>query len=91
MPYMDEWTDPERNPTPHLWAGKISNDVFSAGEDLYVTIPGIDVGRSKYGPCRWNPQINDSASVTYPSEGDDALVTKDDDGEYWVIQWWQYG
>lgn len=91
MPYMDDFTNPERHIIPPCWAGEISNDVFSAGEDLFVRIPGIDSGRSKWGPCRWTPQIDDSGNVVYPSDGDAALIVKDDIGEYWILMWWQYG
>jgi hypothetical protein len=89
--YEDEVITPIDTPIIVAWAAVISNTVTAAGQDLFVKIPQIDNGRSAWGPCRWNPQVNDAGAATYPAAETSALVVKDSDGEYWVLQWWTYG
>lgn len=90
--YEDEFAEDNSAPAiPPCWAAEISNDAAQAGDDVLVRIPGIDNGKSQFGPCRWSPQVADDGAIVYPEEGNDALVVKDDIGEYWILKWWVYG
>jgi hypothetical protein len=89
--YSDEITEDAPIQTVPAWAGRVSNNVTAAGQDLFVRILDIDGGQKAWGPCRWSPQTDDAGNATYPSRDDDALVIKDSDGEYWVVKWWTYG
>lgn len=88
--YEDEFIDNGLPPIPGCWAAQIANDVDTSGDDLYVRIRAIDAGEKRWGPCRWAPQIDDDGDVIYPQEDNEALVVKDNEGEYWVLMWWQY-
>jgi hypothetical protein len=89
MPYLDDWDD-KKTPAPAAYEATISNDVSSSVDDLFVRLPTVDAGRSRWGPCRWAPRVTDGGSAQFPDEGDKALVVKSDDGEYWILQWWPY-
>jgi hypothetical protein len=70
---------------PPAYAAVIHKTVTAAGQDLYVTIPGIDPDVT-WGPCRWEVHVGPA----YPAKGDDALVMFDDDRTPWVVSWWTY-
>lgn len=67
------------------WAAKIVNTPGVDGADVYVRIPGLDGGEAKHGPCRYMMR-----GAALPTEGDDALVTFDDENTLWIIGWWPY-
>lgn len=83
----DETLIPEVAPrgSDRPYAATIFNTPAADGDDVYVTIPGIDDEESKHGPCRYSPR-----NAALPSAGDDALVAFDDESNVWIIGWWPY-
>jgi hypothetical protein len=50
--YSDEITEDAPIQTVPAWAGRVSNNVTAAGQDLFVRILDIDGGQKAWGPCR---------------------------------------
>ena len=76
---------------PQCYAAVIVNTVASLTADVYVTIPGVDDGQNKWGPCFWEPRIGAGGSVVYPQAGDDAVVVLDDSKRHWILAFTPYG
>ena len=76
---------PERG-SNRPFAATIKNTPAEDGDDVFVTVPGIDDEQTDWGPCRYSPRGD-----SLPSTGDDALVIFDDESNLWIIGWWPYG
>jgi len=74
------------------WEALITTGAVSVTDDVFAAPVGSDL---EDGPCRWSPRVgkNDDGDpiVRYPQEGDTALVTEDDNGNYWILEWTPYG
>jgi hypothetical protein len=78
-----------RTDRPYL--AEINNTPTSDGQDLFVTIEGIDGGQHAWGPCYgWESRITWAGSASHPYKGASALVQFDDDHNVWLLAWWPY-
>lgn len=88
MPDLDQlFASTERQserPPVITYQGTIDNDLGSNGDDLFVVIETFDKHKP-FGPCRYTP-----FEGSMPQEGDDCLVTFDNDEQPWIIGWWPY-
>lgn len=66
-------------------AATILNTPAADGDDVYVTIPGVDDEEARQGPCFYSPR-----GAALPSAGDTAVVVFDDENKIWIIGWWPY-
>lgn len=64
----------------------ISNTVTAVGQELFVTIPSIDQGRTTKGPVRWTALPGPSGALIFPTAKDIAQVVRTQEGYYWVTQ-----
>lgn len=73
-----------------VYQGEVAEDVADLTDDLFIRLPQLDDDGElahRYGPCKgWDRRSDGS----YPSEGDDVLVSISDNGTYWVLAWWPY-
>lgn len=70
---------------PQCYQAVIHNTPSALDDDLYVTIPGVDDGQNKWGPCLWSPRVGTGGTVVMPQKGDLAVVVLDDTKQHWVL------
>lgn len=80
-----ETTPSDPGDTSRSYAATVHNTPAADGDDVYVTIPGVDDEETKWGPCRYMKR-----GTALPTAGDDALVQFDDESNIWIIAWWPY-
>lgn len=77
---------PRRQYTQGVWRGLIDDNITDMAQLVHFTIPAFPDPTLRFGPSRW--QSRDATS--HPSRGNNCLVVKDDQGEWWVIAWWPF-
>jgi hypothetical protein len=79
MPDLDEVLRPTTPDVRSVVRGVIANTPLNSQDDLYVTVPGFDGSRVRWGPCAWSP------STAIPRRGDDCLLLFDEQETPWVM------
>lgn len=86
--YEDDVHEPTKRPRV-AFQGQVATTPDDESELIRVRIPSIDGGEHSY-EARWTPRPT-AGGIELPSEEDECLIMKDDQGEYWVLGWWPYG
>lgn len=94
MSYNTDITNPRNDPSNlelrQLYSAEVVTTATALTNDVYVILPQFeDEGGlpHRHGPCLGWDRRSDGA---YPTSGDTALVAVDDDGNYWILNWWPY-
>ncbi len=61
----------------------------SIDAEVFLVCDGIDGGEHLIGPARWAPRVDAVGDTVTPVAGDEALVMFDDNGDPWVVVWWE--
>lgn len=62
----------------------IANTATAYPQDVFVTIPSIDQGRTLKGAVRWTPLVGPNGELIFPTKDDIASVIRTQEGYYWV-------
>ena len=88
MTYLKQETDNLVNHAfQRVWAGVIATDAADMGDPVSVVIPGMDGGNMRWENCHWN--VRDM--LTLPQRGMPCLVHLNDEGIFWISDWWPGG
>lgn len=73
--------------TAGFLAYKITRGADAEGERVMAAPVGSDL---EDGPLRWQPRCSDAGEPLYPQRDDLALVVVDNNGDFWLLEWWPY-
>jgi hypothetical protein len=62
----------------------VANTATTYPQDVFVTIPSIDQGRTLKGAVRWTPIPGPNGTLIYPTKDDIAQVVRTQEGYYWM-------